>query len=160
MTGRKAWERAAYEYATLANALGSIGPARARAMIYSRMLKLNKTLAASVDLETMPPLEPGDGTSYAQAYADAAELLSLLADGERRFGNPRPAAARGPRRATIGETALWDRYMTSTDRSERSEILIELYETTSRRVGYEGADPLNTAALSERAISASAPTRR
>lgn len=155
----KAWERAAAEYKTLAGALKTTVSPGDRATAYSRMLRLTVTLAENIDLDLMPPLEPGDGTSYHQAYAHAAELLRLLADCERRFGGQRPAAACRPRAATPAEAALWDRYTASADRKQRAELLIELYELAARRTGYEGADPLNTAALTERAISAPAKTR-
>lgn len=127
------------------------GPAD-RAALYERAARAEEAASRAVDLNAMPPLDSREGISYAQAYADAARLCRILAAGERAFGTYRRGAVRLPG-VPREHRDLWEQYLASADRSERAVVLFSLYDLTAHCTGHEGADPLNVAAWSERALS-------
>lgn len=122
-----------------------------RARVYELIARANEAVARVVDEDLVPALDPHEGTTYKQAYADSARLARILAEGERRFGRYRPGSVQltGVPRA---HRPTWERYLGSTDRMERCEILIDLAAVTEVTCGTNGACMLNTAYWSERKL--------
>jgi len=125
----------------------------ARAVLYDRIAAANEKAARAVDLNVMPPLDPDEGKSYAQVYADSARMCRILADGERSYGlRRRHARLPGVHPSHL---PLWQRYLTSADRAERADLLYSLYGATEAAIGYGAASVLNLACLSERKLARS-----
>jgi hypothetical protein len=154
--GATPWDTAVASLNALYDQLDvTTGPAD-RAELYDRTAAAEEAAARAVDLDVMPPLDPGEGASYAQAYAGAARLCRILAEGERRFGRmPFPGLVAGMAMPGVprDDYGLWGRYLGSDDRRERAELLTALYDATAASIGTAAASPLNRASLSELAIA-------
>jgi hypothetical protein len=106
----------------------------------------------------MEPMRAAEGASYAQVYADSARLCRILAAGERAFGSPPRDARQVPLPGVPREhIPLWQRYLASTDRTERGELLAELADLMQAATGYGAAVVLSEAGLLEKELAARRP---
>lgn len=137
--------------------LSKTAQAPARQLILERLGQCYTTMRDTHDPADFPPLQAGEGTSTTQIYTDMARLAALLAYGEQRFGSHRgPFPGKYLPGVTRTERGLWDRYLASTSRRERSDLLLfNLYETTAVRLGYEAASVLNMAGWAEKKLAGS-----
>jgi hypothetical protein len=148
-----AWDRAVDDLKALYGQLCTTVRPADRAALYEQIAAAEEACASAVDPDVMPPLKHGEGTSYAQVYADSARLWRILAGGERVFGQYKPLSVNLDGVAGRAARDLWGRYLASADRAERAELLIELSAVTERAIGYGAASVLDLACTSERELA-------
>lgn len=156
----KAFDAAIDNLKALHAALKTEPAAIDRAAIYEVIAETLRTLGRTVNPEFMPPLAPGEGTSYMQVYADSAAIADLLAYGERHLGHRGPRPSGWYQTCPPAERLQWDRYFASSNRQERAELLFALEEITAARTGSEVASELNPAGWGEHAIAQGAAVTR
>lgn len=129
--------------------LADTGDHLARAAVYGRLAGLADEAARCAGTSVLPAMESGGSTMRAQAYADSARYLRLLAFGERHFGRHTRGTAPLQGFPPV-ERELWEAYLQSDDRLYRAELLIQLTEVTGQRAGFEGAAEISRAVTAER----------
>lgn len=131
-----------------------------RSRLYDDMAATYRALGRTVDPDAMPALTPGEGSSYARAYADMAGICELLAFGERVFAGMSTGVRYRPPQppafflgCPAAEREMWVLYLACTNREARAGVLFILCEVTGKRIGTDAASVLNMAGWAERSVA-------
>jgi hypothetical protein len=149
---RRAFHVTMQETQVLEAGLFRIGAPKGRAWILSHLATAYRHLADYHDRAYGHlALEPGDGTTQAQAYRDRADLARWVAWSELPDGfMPAGLADEG---VTYTEFRTWATLAGTTDRIVRAEILGAIRGESWKRVGSQADLLLGTIAGSERAVA-------
>lgn len=140
--------------------LGDAGDADERAGLLDDYADTAAVLSRTCDPRRLPPLQPGEGSTWPQVWAQAPAIAALAAGSERRIAVGGAVDTRVFDAAAEGEELeAWLALYDEVNRIRRAGILTRLYSLASQRTGTRAAQILADLAPTEHRIGALAGRR-